>query len=136
MNLARRSFAGQSLVEFALLMPVLVIIMLGIFDAGRAVFAYNTVSNAARQGVRVAIVDQNVAAIEAQARTALTSLDQAAAQVTFVPCGSSPIRIGCEVTVRVRYDWQAITPVIGNVLGPQSIQAETTMPMERIFVSP
>lgn len=50
---------GQSLVEFALVLPVLFLIIFGILDLGRAVYIYNTLSNAARQGVRVASVDQN-----------------------------------------------------------------------------
>ena len=49
---------GQALVEFALVFPVLVLILLGIFEVGRAVFAYNTLGNAAREGARVAAVNQ------------------------------------------------------------------------------
>ena len=49
---------GQALVEFALVFPVLILILLGIFEVGRAVFAYNTIGNAAREGARVAAVNQ------------------------------------------------------------------------------
>ncbi len=38
--------------------PILVLILLGIFEVGRAVFAYNTIGNAAREGARVAAVNQ------------------------------------------------------------------------------
>jgi Flp pilus assembly protein TadG len=55
---ARASGNGQGLVEFALALPVILLIFFGIFDMGRAVFAYNTVANAAREGARVAIVNQ------------------------------------------------------------------------------
>src|SRR6185503_7377339 len=51
---------GQALVELALALPVLLLIFMGLFDFGRAVFAYNSLSNAAREGARVAIVDQTV----------------------------------------------------------------------------
>jgi len=47
--LARR---GQSLVEFALVLPLLVLIVAGIFDLGRAFFASITITNAARVGAR------------------------------------------------------------------------------------
>ena len=61
---------GQSLVEFALILPILLILMLGIVDFGRAIFAYNAVSNGARSGARVAIVNQDIdditAAVEAR----------------------------------------------------------------------
>ena len=44
---------GQSLVEFALILPLFVLIVVGIFDLGRAFFAFIDISNAAREGVRV-----------------------------------------------------------------------------------
>ena len=50
---------GQALVEFALILPVLLLLIFGVVDAGRLIFTYNTVSNAARDGARVAIVNQS-----------------------------------------------------------------------------
>jgi Flp pilus assembly protein TadG len=41
---------GQSLVEFALSLAVLLVILLGVFDVGRAFNAYMVVTNAAREG--------------------------------------------------------------------------------------
>lgn len=56
----RHADRGQALVEFALVFPLIIFILLAIFDAGRAVYAYNTVANAARQGARIAAVNQAV----------------------------------------------------------------------------
>jgi Flp pilus assembly protein TadG len=53
-----RNGSGQGLVEFALVFPLIVLILFGILDLGRAVYAYNTIANAARQGARVAAVNQ------------------------------------------------------------------------------
>lgn len=53
---ARRDEGGQSLVEFALVLPVLLLIITGIFDLGRAVWQENTLAYAAREGTRFAIV--------------------------------------------------------------------------------
>lgn len=47
---------GQSLVEFAFIIPVLMLILLGVFDFGRAFYAYNAISNAAREGARYGTV--------------------------------------------------------------------------------
>jgi len=47
---------GQSLVEFALVMPVLLIILLGIFDFARAWSAHQTITAAAREGARRAVI--------------------------------------------------------------------------------
>lgn len=44
--------AGQGLVEFALTLPLLLLIMVGVLDLGRLSFAAMTVTNAAREGAR------------------------------------------------------------------------------------
>jgi len=56
---ARRSLrrdGGQALVEFALILPVLLMLMLGLFDVARAVWQENTLAFAAREATRYAIV--------------------------------------------------------------------------------
>ena len=50
---------GQGLVEFALVLPIIVLFMLGLFDAGRGVLFYTELSNASRAGARVAMVNQS-----------------------------------------------------------------------------
>lgn len=52
----RQSARGQSLVEIALVLPVFLLLVLGLLDVGRLVFAYNTLSQAAREGARLASV--------------------------------------------------------------------------------
>ena len=47
---------GQAMVEFSLLGIVLFIMVFGMIDAGRAVWNYNTLSHATREGTRYAIV--------------------------------------------------------------------------------
>ena len=49
-----RSARGQSLVELAILLPVLLILALGVIDYGRVYFAYVSVTNAARNGAHYA----------------------------------------------------------------------------------
>jgi Flp pilus assembly protein TadG len=44
--------AGQGLVELALLIPLLLLLILGVFDLGRAFFSIITITNAAREGAR------------------------------------------------------------------------------------
>ena len=43
---------GQSLVEFGLIIPIVLLIMLGLFDLGRVVFINNSLSDGARDGAR------------------------------------------------------------------------------------
>jgi hypothetical protein len=47
---------GQALVEFALIVPFLFLILIGVFEAGRLVFYYHTLNHAGREGARYAIV--------------------------------------------------------------------------------
>lgn len=47
---------GQSLVEFALLLPLMILIITGLFDVARAVWQENTLAYAAREGTRYGIV--------------------------------------------------------------------------------
>jgi hypothetical protein len=52
----REDDRGQSLVEFALLLPLMILIITGLFDVARAVWQENTLAYAAREGTRYAIV--------------------------------------------------------------------------------
>ncbi|GAC1457359.1 MAG: hypothetical protein NVS1B1_01700 [Candidatus Limnocylindrales bacterium] len=47
---------AQSLVEFALTLPLFLLVVTGLFDVGRAVWQENTLAYAAREGTRYAIV--------------------------------------------------------------------------------
>lgn len=52
----KREEGAQALVEFALILPVLLMLILGLFDLARAVQQENTLAFAAREGTRYAIV--------------------------------------------------------------------------------
>jgi len=51
-----RKQLGQSLIEFALLIPLMFLLVMGLFDIGRAIFYYAVMNNAAREGTRFAVV--------------------------------------------------------------------------------
>jgi len=144
MSRRRRRSRGQALVEFALVIPVLILIFMGLFDFGRAVFAWNSLSNAAREGARVAIVDQNtdaggiyLAAIEAANQATglgLDATDVSQVQVSFLLpdlSGACTTRsLGCIAEVTVQYEFTAITPIIGSLIGPIDLAATTQLPIE------
>ena len=52
-----RNERGQSLVEFALIIPVILLLLIGVFDLGRIVFINNSLSDGARHGARHAAID-------------------------------------------------------------------------------
>jgi Flp pilus assembly protein TadG len=54
--MSRSSSSGQGLAEFALVIPIFLLVFLAILDLGRVVWANNVLSNAAREAARFAIV--------------------------------------------------------------------------------
>jgi Flp pilus assembly protein TadG len=132
----RRRTRGQALVELAFVLPLVILMLLGLFDFGRAIYAYNTVSNAAREAARVAIVNPNVAAVQAEASSQAIALGISPASVTVefweadLSATCSPPEFGCVAVVTVPYQWQAITPVIGAIIGPIEISSVSRLPIE------
>ena len=145
------SSRGQSLVEFALAAPVIILLIFAVFDFGRAIYAYNAVSNAAREGARVAIVDQgpasggiSLAAQEAANQATALGLnpaDTAQIQVIYrlpdlsANCPNPP-SAGCVAQVRVQYAFKAVTPLINGIVGPITLSSTTQIPVERTYQTP
>lgn len=118
---------GQTLVEFGLILPIFVLVLVGIFDVGRAIYAYHTVSNATREALREAIVHQDPTAVRAEAVKAGVALGLTDADVVLDPCTDE----GCAYGVTVSYDYQPATPIIGNLFNPV-ISASGEMPVETV----
>lgn len=129
---------GQSLIEVALVLPLLIVVVLGTFDFGRAIFAFNSVSNAARTSARVAIVNQTPSAIESAARNEAVGLDTIVVSVTYTDGATTcnPVKIGCIATVEVQHQYSPATPLIGNIVGSTTLSSTAKMPVERAFSSP
>jgi Flp pilus assembly protein TadG len=152
--------SGQGLVEFALVFPIIVLLLFGIVDLGRAVYDYSTLANAARQGARVAAVNQvttsnasctedmpvedpanphwSVKACAADAAVSL-GVQTSAVTVSYSPPPSTTLScsptldVGCIASVTVAYTWTPSTPVIGSLIGPITMTATSQIPIERVF---
>lgn len=155
----RRRARGQSLVEFALVFPIIVLLIAGFVEIGRAVFAYNTIANAARQGARVATVNQLSDVTECDesrpvedpyqphwtirgcAITAAGTLGITAANVSVAyasPPGTTlscdpTIHVGCIASVTVTYHYSISTPFVSMLIGPFTMSQTSQMPVERVF---
>jgi hypothetical protein len=57
MRRRRKGQEGQALVEFALTIPILLILVLGVVEFARAWSAYQVITDAAREAARTAVVD-------------------------------------------------------------------------------
>jgi Flp pilus assembly protein TadG len=145
---------GQTLAEFALAFPIFILLVLGLFDVGRAVFVYNAMTNAAREGARLAIVNQDKALVAKRAQdmafgTAITT--PAASLVRFYKsspnsddvtanqaCDNSDaqhaVSVGCVAVVVTQSTVTMITPIVGNLVGPITVSARSELPLE--FVCP
>jgi Flp pilus assembly protein TadG len=118
-----RDEAGQSLAEFAILLPLLLFVLIGVFEFGRAWNVYQVVVNAAREGGRVAALPTgfaNADSVEARVETYLgsASVDTDAAVVDHdnVEGGTGTL---ATVTVQVPYDFQFVGP-LAQLLVPAS----------------
>lgn len=136
---------GQTLVEFALILPVFILVLMGILDLGRAVYYNATLSNAAREAAREGIVDQTCSHILARAQQRSVGMQSAVATVRWTnPSGTTTTRscspvsgtatIGDLTKVTVGYEFRAATPIIGNLVGTIYLQGESTFPVEAICI--
>lgn len=126
------------MVEFALVVPIFILLLVGLFDVGRAVYAHHTVNNAAREAGRLAIVDQYVAHVQARAVGAAAGLGIDADDVVVDfqrPNGTTCTEVGtpqvhrCVAVVTVPYRYEAATPIIGNLLGVLDIRGQSRFPI-------
>jgi len=96
---------GQTMTEFAIVLPILVVLLFGIIQFGIAFNNYVTVTDAARAGARMAAVSRNssdpVGACTNQVRSSASDLDQSK---LIVSCASA-WTIGSDVTVDVQYPY-------------------------------
>lgn len=80
---------SQALIEFALVSPVLLLLLFGIIDIGRAVFYYDTVNHAAREGARTAVRASNQLPTNSDVITTVTA--QMIGAPVSAPCPQGPV---------------------------------------------
>lgn len=103
---------GAVAVEFALLAPVLVMLLLGITEFGRAYNVQSSLSSAAREGVRVMAIGNNPAAARTAAINAAVAVQPALsnANITFSPATCAP---GVQMTLKINYNLSTMTGIAG-----------------------
>ena len=123
--------------EFALIVPVLALLMVGLIDLGRVFYTYVAVTNAAREGARYCVLHPGATAPQLAARVSGNGIvgsgtgeldGRVVATVTAwaAPAGATPISTSpqCpipgasdDVTVQVAANFQPITPLLSNITG-------------------
>lgn len=151
-----RRHSGQSMVEFAVLAPIFFLLLLGTIDLGRAVYIYNTISDAAREGARAAIPFDTPLPTNAQVIGAVQSKLGGGFSLSVDPCsGTAPVAGSCPatpttpnsgyiwyssgigvpgrntITVKITFLFQPWIPVVRDAAGNGvPISAESTMVTE------
>lgn len=128
-----RAGRGQTLVEYALMLPLMILIVVMLVDAGRAVYYFSVIHNAAREGARWGIITpEDTTGIEAAARANAVGLDPAALIIginqTWNAAGTKIVRISVTAT----YSFTPVTPLVSNFLsgGMLTLQSQSTMNVE------
>ena len=113
-----RSEEGAQLVEFALVLPLLLLVMLGIAEFGFMFQRYEVVTNAAREGARLAVlpgygttdVQARVAAYVSRGRvpTTVTNPSVLVEDVSIPVSGGRPSISAKRVTVTYTYTFQLL----------------------------
>jgi Flp pilus assembly protein TadG len=125
---------GSVAVEFALLLPILLLRVFGIIDFGRALNAQITLTQAAREGARIDAL--NGPNLVSRTQAAATGLSSVGVNVVHQCVAGDAVK-GLDAQVQTTYSFSFVTPVgaIAGLLGkgfgsPITLSAEGDMPCE------
>lgn len=120
---------GQSLVEFALLLPLLLLLICGVVDLGRLLFAYVSLNMTAQEAVRLGGLGQDDAEIISYSRNHVRVGDASELQVTISP-GQSTRKSGGNITVTLTYSLPLVTPLMTKIIPDPVLSANSTIRVE------
>ncbi|RWZ58211.1 pilus assembly protein [Halobacillus fulvus] len=126
-----RKEKGTALVEFALILPVFLILLFGLIDFGRIFHAYLTIDHAGREGARVASVQSEDSEITSAITNAASSLNGFGnGNITISPAGEANRSSGSEVQVTLTYEIGFTTPFVEALASPITLTDTTIMRVE------
>jgi Flp pilus assembly protein TadG len=112
-----------------MVLPIFLLLFMAIVDFGTAVFTYNSLTNASREGARLAIVNQDSASVilKAQRQVKIAEIVTPSVTINFYqqndngtpdttrPC-TTPVPVGCMAVVSFEATYRPLTPIIGRIL--------------------
>jgi Flp pilus assembly protein TadG len=112
---------GQTMVEFAFVLPVFLFLIMVIFDFGRAVYYYSAIHNAAREGARYGVIhpsNADVPNIIAKAKQYAIGLGVSSLSVTVDNSGNEYVggMNNPVIKVTVEYNFRPVTPYVAKLL--------------------
>ena len=111
---------GAAMVEFAIILPILIVLVFGIIEFGRAFNADISLTHAAREGAREYAITQDTTAGINAAKGAATSLNTGDMSFTVSACNR-----GDPATMRITYPFTFSIPFVP--LGSIQLSAEGVM---------
>lgn len=116
-SVRNRRERGAAAVEFAIIFPVLFLLLAGIIDFGRAFFYQVQLANAAREGTRAAVVG-SLTVDEIKTRTAAAVPGMNPADLTYPVITQCPSGSGnATVEVAAPFEWIVLKPAIQIIGG-------------------
>lgn len=120
---------GQSLAEFAIILPIFLLLVCGILDFGRLMYAYMNLNNVAQETVRLGGLGNNDSTMVAFAMNDEHLGDPSNLQVTISP-NDSTRHSGDYVTVTLKYPFTFMTPILSKLLPAPTVTAASTIRVE------
>ena len=104
---------GQSIIEFAVLLPILLLVIFGITEFGRAILVKNVLHTAAREGARLAtIASSDSLSVDARVREVLNAGNVVPKEIIIQYFPNPPDK---KVVVTVTTDFEVLS---GGILDP------------------
>lgn len=131
-----RDNRGQATVELALVMPILLLLVIGVFEFGRAWNQKQVITDAARQGARICAV-ANAAPSSFPNNVVDTTVQNALARAGIVAPSGQPVVTGfqsgtgkpCTVSISVPLNFVFLGPLIGWVNGAETFTLTSVFTM-------
>jgi Flp pilus assembly protein TadG len=129
----RRNRSGQALLEFALITPLLLALIIGVVELSRAWNAQQVITNTAREALRAAVVaDPNFTQDAMYARIdeqlSIAALDPSRAQVTFEGWRSGAGSLA-RIELSYQYDFNILGPLMEWASGNRAVTLRTRFVM-------
>ncbi len=121
---------GQSMVEMALILPIIIILFMGMVEFSRIFGSYLLVTHASREGARMASIGKTDAEIQANVTSKVNILDVSELQIIMTPADVARVT-GEDVRVCVKYKLEIYAPLVTSFISnPFEMEANTYMRVE------
>jgi PKD repeat protein len=144
---SRQKSRGQSLVEFALVLPVFLVFLAAALDLGRVFYANISLNNAAREGAFEAAkhpqafgAGQSCDASDAGRVVCRVKFESASSAITIADgdisstCSSAcNAASGSTVTVKVKGNFQLVTPILSAIFGGQTVKLNSASTAQILY---